>query len=166
MSDLALELVSASAGFRRSLPPGVMAPLADLVRAMNCYYSNLIEGHATHPVDIEKALAGDYAQDSKKRDLQHEAKAHITVQRWIDDGHLRGRATTVAGVRELHLRFSELLPDELLVASDPVTKRTVRVVPGDLRRDDLKVGQHIPVSAGAVPRFLERFEQIFTPLGK
>jgi len=166
LSDLAVELVSASAGFRRSLPPGVMAPLADLVRAMNCYYSNLIEGHATHPVDIEKALAGDYSRDPRKRDLQHEAKAHIAVQRWIDDGHLRGRATTVAGIRELHLRFSELLPDELLAASDPATGRTVQVVPGELRRDDVRVKQHIPVSPGAVPRFLERFEQTFTPLGK
>lgn len=67
LSDLAIELVSASAGFRRRLPPGVMAPLADLVRAMNCYYSNLIEGHATHPVDIE-TLAGDYAQDPNKQE--------------------------------------------------------------------------------------------------
>ena len=114
LSDLVLELVSASAGFRRSLPSGVMAPLANLVRAMNCYYSNLIEGHATHPVDIEKALAGEYSHDPKKRDL-HEARAQITVQRWIDGGHLRGRATAVAGIRDLHLRFSELLPDELLV---------------------------------------------------
>lgn len=166
LSDLALELVSASAGFRRSLPSGVMAPLADLVRAMNCYYSNLIEGHATHPVDIERALAGEYSHDPQKRDLQYEARAHITVQRWIDEGHARGKATTVEGIRELHLRFSELLPDELLVASDPITSRTVRVVPGEFRRDDVRVGQHIPISAGAVPRFLERFEQIFTPLGK
>ena len=22
---------------------------------MNCYYSNLIEGHDTHPIDIERA---------------------------------------------------------------------------------------------------------------
>src|SRR5262245_12864066 len=38
LSDLALELTAASAGFRRSLPPGVRQALADLVRAMNCYY--------------------------------------------------------------------------------------------------------------------------------
>ncbi len=153
LSDSAVELASASAGFRRSVPRGVIAPLADLVRAMNCYYSNLIEGHATHPVDIESALAGEYSQDPKKRELQHEAKAHITVQRWIDDGHLRGRATTAASIRDLHLRFSELLPDELLVVSDPVTGRTVRVVPGEFRRDDVKVGLHIPVSAGAYRAF-------------
>ena len=166
LSDLAVEIAGASAGFRRSLPAGVTAPLADLVRAMNCYYSNLIEGHPTHPVDIEKALGGAYSEDRKKRELQHEARAHVTVQRWIDDGHLRGRATTVAGVRELHLRFSELLPDELLVVSDPVTGRTVEVVPGELRRDDVRVGQHIPISAGAVPRFLARFEEVYTARGK
>lgn len=42
----------------------------------------------------------------------------------------------------------------------------MRVAPGELRRDDVKVGQHIPISAGAVPRFVKRFEEIFTPLGK
>jgi hypothetical protein len=55
--DLALELAGHSAGFRRSLPGGVLGALADLVRSMNCYYSNLIEGHNTHPVDIERSLA-------------------------------------------------------------------------------------------------------------
>jgi hypothetical protein len=45
ITDLALELTQKAAGFRRSLPPSLLASLADLVRAMNCYYSNLIEGH-------------------------------------------------------------------------------------------------------------------------
>src|ERR1700685_279597 len=58
--------------------------LADLVRSMNCYYSNLIEGHDTHPVDIERALKNDYSADRTKRDLQLEAKAHISVQQWLD----------------------------------------------------------------------------------
>ena len=57
---------------------------------MNCYYSNLIEGHDTHPVDIERALKNDYSQDTRKRLLQVEAKAHITVQKWIDSGGVKG----------------------------------------------------------------------------
>jgi hypothetical protein len=57
---LSLELAARSAGFRRSLPEGVRTALADLVREMNCYYSNLIEGHDMHPVDIERALKNDY----------------------------------------------------------------------------------------------------------
>ena len=90
LTDLAVELAVCSAGFRRSLPEGVHTALADLVRAMNCYYSNLIEGHDTHPVDIERALQNDYSNDPRKRDLQLEAKAHISVQRWIDSGGLAG----------------------------------------------------------------------------
>src|SRR5437773_10114944 len=69
LNDLALELAAASAGFRRSLPAGVLKALADLVRAMNCYYSNLIEGHSTHPVDIERAMKNDYSADPGQRHL-------------------------------------------------------------------------------------------------
>src|SRR5208283_67825 len=102
ITDLALELTQKAAGLRRSLPPSLLASLGDMVRAMNCYYSNLIEGHDTHPVDIERALKNDYITDARKRDLQFEAKAHITVQKWIDDGGLKGRAVTTAGVCEIH----------------------------------------------------------------
>lgn len=61
LTELAMELAAKSAGFSRSLPDGVITALAELVRSMNCYYSNLIEGHDTHPVDIERALQNDYS---------------------------------------------------------------------------------------------------------
>jgi hypothetical protein len=54
LTDLALELAQRSAGFRHSLPASLLASLASLVRSVNCYYSNLIEGHDTHPIDIER----------------------------------------------------------------------------------------------------------------
>ena len=57
LNDLAIELVGRSAGFKRSLPEGTLTALAELVRVMNCYYSNLIEGHNTHPIAIERAHA-------------------------------------------------------------------------------------------------------------
>jgi len=166
LNDIAVELAGASAGFRRSLPPGVMKALADLVRAMNCYYSNLIEGHDTHPVDIERAMKNDYSADPRKRSLQLEAKAHVAVQAWIDGGALMGRAVTAGGICEIHRRFGELLPPELLKVSHPDTGEEVVVVPGELRRRDVKVGKHIPVRPGAVPRFLERFEKTYGGLGR
>lgn len=167
LHDLALDLTAKSAGFCRSLPPGILASLADLVRAMNCYYSNLIEGHDTHPVDIERALKNDYSQDRKKRDLQIEAKAHIEVQRWIDQGGLiGGEAFTTEGIREVHRRFCEALPEDLLWVEEPSTKERVRVVPGELRHRDVRVGDHVAVSPGALPRFLSRFERVYTQLGK
>src|SRR5207248_4262670 len=114
LTDFAVELAQKAAAFRRSLPESLLKSLADLVRSMNCYYSNLIEGHETHPIDIERALKNDYSKDAKKRDLQLEAKAHIAVQQWIDGGGLTGRVLTVDSIREIHRRFCELLPNDLL----------------------------------------------------
>ena len=166
LTDLAVELASCSAGFRRSLPDGVVTALADLVRAMNCYYSNLIEGHATHPIDIERALKNDYSTDPRQRDLQLEAKAHIAVQKWIDDDGLNGRATKRDGLKEIHCRFYELMPDALTWAEDPETGETIKVTPGQLRERHVKVGHHVPVSPGALPRFLQRFETGYGKLGR
>ena len=143
LTDLALELAQKSAGFRRSLPESILASLAHLVRSMNCYYSNLIEGHDTHPVDIERALRDDYSKDARKRNLQLEARAHIAVQEWIDGGGLRGRAVSRGGIQEIHARFCELLPPDLLWVENPETKERVRVVPGELRGriGEFSVGQ-------------------------
>ncbi|MCC6587077.1 MAG: Fic family protein [Bryobacterales bacterium] len=167
LSDLAFDLAHKSAGLRRSLKPPIVASLAELVRAMNCYYSNLIEGHDTHPVDIERALHNDYSNDPHKRDLQLEAKAHITVQAWIDGGALSGgHAITIDGIREIHRRFCGLVPEEILWVTDPATQKRVHVRPGELRTRDVQVGSHVAVSPGALPRFLQRFEQVYSSLGK
>lgn len=166
LNDLALELATRSASFRSSLPGSVAASLADLIRSMNCYYSNLIEGHNTHPVDIERALADDYSTDPEKRDLQLEAKAHIAVQKWIDDGGLEGRATAPDAILELHRRFCELLPPDLLFVEHPNTGEKLPVIPGALREHDVEVGRHIAVSPGAVPRFLERMDEAYARAGK
>jgi Fic family protein len=167
LTDLAFDLARKSAGFRRSLPPSLLASLSDLVRAMNCYYSNLIEGHDTHPVDIERALKNDYSLDARKRDLQLEAKAHIAVQKWIDSGSLKGGLAIKAdGICEIHRRFCELLPEDLLWVEDPATKDRLCVVPGELRRRGVRVGTHVAISPGALPRFLERFEQVYGSVGK
>ncbi|MEZ6031011.1 MAG: Fic family protein [Hyphomonadaceae bacterium] len=166
LTDLAVELAAKSAGFRKSLPDGVVRALADLVRSMNCYYSNLIEGHDTHPIDIERALKQDYSKDPKKRDLQLEARAHIAVQAWIDAGGLDGRAATAEGVCETHRRFCSELPDELLWVKNPDTGEKLKVIPGDYRTADAAVGQHVAISPGSIPRFMLRFEQAYRKLGK
>lgn len=166
LTDLAVDLAQKSARFRGSLPDSLLTSLADLVRAMNCYYSNLIEGHYTHPIDIERAQKNDYSKDARKRNLQLEARAHIEVQKWIDEGGLKGRAVAAEGICEIHRRFCELLPEDLLWIENPETKERIRVVPGELRCRDVKVARHIPISPGAVPRFLERFSEVYGRLGK
>jgi len=166
LNDRALELVAASARLDQSLPTEVAGALAALVRSMNCYYSNLIEGHNTHPVDIERALLADYSTEPRKRDLQLEACSHIAVQSWIDDGGLAGSAATADGVREIHRRFCAELPESLLWSETPNSGKKTRVEPGRWRESDVKVGRHVAVSPGAIERFMARFETIYARLGK
>jgi Fic family protein len=166
LTDLALELAQKSAGFRRSLPLPILHSLASLVRSMNCYYSNLIEGHDTHPVDIERALRNDYSHDIGKRNLQLEAIAHMAVQQWIDDGGLGANALTAGGIREIHRRFCALLPAELQSIEDPDSGQRIPIIPGAVRTRDVPVGSHIPISPGALPRFMERFESVYAAIGK
>jgi Fic family protein len=166
LTDLALELATESAAFRSSIPPAFVKALSVLVRAMNCYYSNLIEGHDTHPVDIERALKKNYSKDPQKRNLQLEAEAHIAVQAWIDTGGIFQRALTVDGIMEIHKRFYELLPEELLWVEDLESLKRIKVTPGDLRKRVVKVGKHITISPGSLPRFLQQFQSAYSRLGK
>ncbi|WBQ11221.1 Fic family protein [Hyphomonadaceae bacterium ML37] len=166
ITDLALALTKHSTDLRSRLPKGVVEALADLVRAMNCYYSNLIEGHDTHPVDIERALRDDYSSDPKKRDLQKEARTHIEVQAWIDAGGLAEHPTLSEAALDIHKRFCERLPEDLLWVENPETEERIRIIPGELRNRDVRVGQHIAISPGAVPRFLDRFDQAYSKLGQ
>jgi Fic family protein len=165
LNELTFELTRASTAFRAGLPDGILEALGDLVRSMNCYYSNLIEGHNTHPVDIERALAEDYSANKEQRNLQLEAKAHIATQRWIDEGELHGDVTTLASVLEIHRRFESALPPDLLWVEEPGGRREP-VEPGAIRTSDVQVGRHVPVSPGAVRRFTARWENAYSRLSK
>jgi Fic family protein len=65
--------------------PLVLKRVADLVREMNCYYSNLLEGHKTVPRDIERALKRDFSHDQTQRDNQQLSLAHIAVEKLMEE---------------------------------------------------------------------------------
>src|SRR5260370_1144260 len=98
--------------------------------------------------------------------MEADMEAHMEEEKWVDDGGLRGHVVTSDGICEVHRRFYELLPEDLLWVEDPDTKERLRVVPGEFRRRDVKVGRHVAISPGAVPRFLKRFELVYGRLGK
>lgn len=85
LESLVFDLAREASGLSAQRHPVVRLSVAELVPSMNCYYSNRIEGHNTHPRDIDRAPAADYSTDPCRRDLQLEARAHIEVQRMIDD---------------------------------------------------------------------------------
>lgn len=163
LEDLAVDLVAKASGLASQLAPAVRLGVGDLVRSMNCYYSNLIEGHDTHPRDIDRALAhADYSTDPRKRALQREAVAHIELQKLIDHREdLECETTSAEYITWLHQEFCRRLPDELLWVENPDTGERLHVTPGILRTGWVQVGRHVPPGPESLPRFLKRFSEAY-----
>ncbi len=159
LEDLATDLVAKASTLAGRLHPVIRGSVGDLVRSMNCYYSNLIEGHNTLPIDIDRALHDDFSKEPERRNLQLEARAHIEVQRMIDRGEAPSPALSVDFIIWTHKNFCERMPEELLVAEHATTEAEIRIVPGELRKDHVKVGMHIPPSPADLPAFLNRFAE-------
>jgi len=172
ITDRIASLTAAAERLGHRLHPQTTRNLADLVRVMNCYYSNLIEGHNTKPRDIERALANDLDGEESRRNLQVEARAHIQVQRMIDHRYAAGLLPEPASVdflRELHRAFYQEAPEAMLLIK--ATDHHFRMEPGAFRtqaEQDVAVGRHIPPSSGQVEAFMRHFEQRFRlePMGK
>lgn len=154
--ELAHELSEASARLDARLVPSTARSLSALVENMNCYYSNLIEGHRTLPFDIAQALRkGERKTDLK--DLQNLAFAHVEADRWAKQQALT-QETLLAFLLKVHRIFCEHLPDDLLTLSDGTT-----MVPGHFRaaNQEVSVGQHLAPQAEILERFLGRYATVY-----
>ena len=165
LTNLAFELIQTSSALTAPMPIPVQDELGRLVRSMNCYYSNLIEGHQTNPRDIERALARDLDVPGRKRDLQEEAIAHIAVQAAIDTGALLNSdwPTSEQYIRSIHREFCSRLPDRLLWVKSQDSDRQVQVVPGEFRKDIVDIGRHRPPAPNLLNAFVSRFESAYAP---
>ncbi|HXI47365.1 MAG TPA: hypothetical protein VNH39_02165, partial [Steroidobacteraceae bacterium] len=159
------DLAASSATLGKALHPRTAANLADLVRVMNTYYSNLVEGHNTRPQDIERALAGEFDKDDERRNLQLEAAAHVRVQREVDRMGNQGALPPPASrefILWLHREFYRDAPEALLLIETERTK--LRMKPGEWRtrpEEDVQVERHMPPSSARVGDFMRYFEERF-----
>jgi len=162
LENLVFDLISKANVLTGRVHPIVGSSVGNLVRSMNCYYSNFIEGHNTHPWDIDRALRKDLSTQPKKRALQLEAVAHIEVQKAIDEGR-DDKASPLSSTYALwlHKEFCRRLPPEMQVVEDPDSGRKEEVLPGTLRDGEVEVGNHFPPAADALKKFLIRFDEAY-----
>jgi Fic family protein len=172
VTDVVAELSAAAAKLSHALHPRTATNLAGIVRIMNTYYSNLIEGHNTRPRDIARALAGDLDNDNDRRNLQLEAAAHVRVQAEVDRMAGEGRLPEPASVdfiRQLHRDFYRNAPEAMLRIEGAGGAFVME--PGEWRsrpEHDVAVGRHVPPSSGRVADFMAYFADRyrFDKLGK
>src|SRR5687767_6456302 len=82
---LAEEVCRRAFELKRLVHPLTEARLAKLLRSVNSYYSNRIEGQQTHPKDIERALRRSFSKEPAKARLQRLALAHIETQQDMEE---------------------------------------------------------------------------------
>lgn len=161
--DLLTEIPAAAGALPGRLHPKTAASLAELVRIMNCYYSNLIEGHNTRPRDIERALADDLDADEPRRNLQLEARQHIRLQREIDRifvEHVLPDPASTEFICYLHREFYRDAPETMLHIQG--AGRSFVMTPGEMRsrpEHDNAVGRHHPPDSSAIPAFMRYFAE-------
>ena len=163
ITDLIANLTTSTTRIVGRLHPRTAASLAELVRIMNCYYSNLIEGHNTKPRDIERALKDDLEKDELRRNFQIEARAHVRLQQMIDRLYAAGNMPEPASTEflcRLHREFYRDAPESMLWIDNG--DHGFRMEPGVFRfkpEHNVSVGRHIPPDSGRVAEFMRYFEQ-------
>lgn len=156
---LAEEVSARGRELKAMVHPVTERRIAELLRGVNSYYSNRIEGQHTHPRAIERALRKDFDKEPAKARLQRMAVAHIETQKdmesWLStEPDLSVYSAGFLG--RLHESFyGRLLPE------DRITKEGDVVVPGELRKRDVQVGEHLPPGKDSVPGFLKRTEEVY-----
>jgi Fic family protein len=145
---------------------GVSRELAALLRSMNSYYSNKIEGEYTRPVDIARALASDFSRDEDQARLQRLALSHIRTEIWIQD---MPWATTelysVQALTEIHAHlFGQLQAHDRIVRmhdKEGAVVEEIEAQPGQLRTRPVAVKHHIAPDGRALDAMLVRWSDVY-----
>lgn len=164
LADLTCEIHHKSGILAAQIPSKVVrGRIASLVREMNSYYSNLIEGHKTLPRDIEKALREDFSSNAEARANQYLNKAHIEVEHLMLERLQREPSLRIHS-REflcwLHREFYSRLPPELHWSADRSGK-AYRIQPGEVRDFEVEVGRRQPPHHSSLAQFMRRFEEVY-----
>lgn len=134
--------------------------LRSLLRSMNSYYTNRIEGQHTRPHEIDQALRQDFSKNAVLAAKQRLAVAHIEAEQALEQrysGADGARALySVDAVQDIHRELFGRLPP-----SDLWTPEQEPITPGTLRQREVQVGQHIAPAHASVPVFLERWATFY-----
>lgn len=150
-------VVEAAQRLHGATHPATRLRICELVRAMNSYYSNRIEGQSTHPLHIDAALKKDFSSQPEIAQKQRIAVAHIEAEQALEHAS-PAEDTTLTGAflqQAHHSLYSRL------ARADRTTDAGRVVEPGALRTEDLAVGRHQPPTWQSLPAFLARADQTY-----
>ena len=164
LEDIAAALLSDGAGLAGRMHPIVRASVGTLVRSMNCYYSNLIEGHDTHPRDIDRALANDFSNEPVNGNSSRKPSPTYTSRRSSMRAAIRTCGPRQPPTRAGYTRSSaRSCPTSSSGLRIPSPASACRSFPGSSERETCRWAGTSPPPHGELPKFLARFDQAYAP---
>lgn len=160
LQDALVELGRLDAALHANIPEPLRRPMTVLLRAVNSFYSNRIEGNPTHPAEILHAQ--EEVKEKELSDELLEIKRHIEVQRNLASSPVdRLELCKEEYLLKIHREFYEGIPDKFLDIKKNGGGETIRLFPGELRNTEVKVGKHVPPSAQDLPSYMRWFESSY-----
>jgi len=158
------DVLAKSYRLQQAVHASTLASLRELVRAMNSYYSNLIEGQGTHPQNIARALKADFSQKPAVAQRQRIALAHIEAEKSLEQKMAKGRLREVDALKSGFLVEAHRGLYSLLSEGDRTTTDGQLIEPGKLRQADVTVGAHKAPAHASVVAFLQRMDEVYPRL--
>lgn len=156
LQDMVVDLANLDAQLYKLIPAPLRQPIIDLLRQVNSFYSNRIEGNPTLPADVLRAQQEAAAPDASEDIL--EIKRLIDAQCRLSSNPIDPVAIcTRAAIARMHSEFYDGMPDEHLNLRYE-SGEVVRLVPGEFRERDVIVGQHRPPSVADMRSHMNWFE--------
>lgn len=154
-------IIIESAKLTGSLNIHVINAIKDNLRTINSYYSNKIESEGTHPIDIERAMKNDFSQDDKKKSMQQLSLVHIEVQKYLESTiDISTKPYSLEKILEIHKIFysKEEMKYALNIKNGDLE---VEMIPGELRKGYVRVGEHIPPNNDELQSYFDQFETLY-----
>jgi len=170
--DKLVDLYMADAALNQTIPDSIRSSTEWLLRLVNCFYSNRIEGNSTHPKDLLKTQEKDRSQaDEVSDDSLMELLAHLEAQ--IKAKEATSAITNVSSqgfIKGLHKSFYQGLPESFLIVKDKngnvafdAENKPLLVKPGEYRSNPVQIGVHVPPASEELNQYMGWFESSFDP---
>lgn len=153
------DIIRAAEQLKGHSQPNALNALKGLLRTMNSYYSNLIEGQHTLPHEITLALKKQYDTDHDKARRQRLAVSHIQTEIQLEKSLLNLNPKEIwssAWLENIHYNLFNPLEE-----SDKTLADGQYLVPGQLRTKEVSVGRHVAPIAKNLDSFLQRWSDTY-----
>jgi Fic family protein len=168
--DKLVELYMADAALNQTIPDSIRGSTEWLLRQVNCFYSNRIEGNPTHPKDLLKTQEN---ADKDKREVITddilELLAHLEAQIKAKKAAVSmAEVSKQSFIKGLHKSFYEGLPESFLTVKDKQgnevldkENKPLLVKPGEYRDHLVQVGNHVPPRCDELKGYMKWVEEIY-----